>query len=60
MYQCEMPGPSFSTTRGRLPDLRSSKMVYDALHDVLNTSEPALKDAVFVAIVLKREMSFFV
>jgi len=48
MYQCEMPGPPFRTTTGRVPDLRSPKTVYD----VLNTSEPTLKDAVFVAIVV--------
>ena len=52
-----MPGPPFSTTRGRLPDLRSPNTVYD----VLNTSEPALNDAVFVTIIvgpLKRECPF--
>jgi hypothetical protein len=50
VYQCEMPGAPFSTTRDRLPDLRSPKTVYDEL----NTSEPTLKDGFFVAIVVSQ------
>jgi len=36
MYKWGRPGPPFRTTRGRVPDLRSPKIVYD----VWNFSEP--------------------